>query len=157
MEAARLWGQGLGNTEVARRVGVARQTVVRWAKQKRESGRAGLKGAGRAGRKPGLSAAQRERLRAGLVAGPEALGYATPLWTCPRVADLIEREFGRRYHPGHVWRLLRSLGWSPQRPVGRARERDEERIARWKRETWPTLKKKPSGKGGRSSSSMKAD
>lgn len=157
MEAARLWKRGVGNSDVARRLGVSRQAVVQWARLHREGGKAALRQAGRAGRTPELNAAQREKLKAKLLAGPEALGYQTPLWTCPRVADLIEREFGVSYHAGHVWRVLHQLGWSPQRPAGRARERDEARIADWKRKTWPALKKKRSGSGAGSFSSTKAD
>jgi transposase len=73
---------------------------------------------------------------------PEALGYDTSLWTAWRVADLIERECRVQYHPGHVWWLLRKLGWSCQRPMGRAFERDETAIRQWKRQRWPTLKKR---------------
>ena len=73
-----------------------------------------------------LDAGQRRQLVNRLLEGPEKLGYETPLWTCPRVADLIEREFGVHYHAGHVWKLLRQLNWSPQRPKGRALERNEE-------------------------------
>jgi transposase len=108
-----------------------------------EKGEKGLKAAGRAGRMPLLDARRRQQLVRRLLEGPEKLGYETPLWTCPRVADLIEREFGVRYHPGHVWKLLRQLNWSPQRPKGRALERNEEAIAEWKRRTWPAIKKKP--------------
>jgi transposase len=89
-----------------------------------------------------LDAKQAEALRAKLLAGPEQLGYEAPLWTCQRVADLIEREFGIRYHAGHVWRILRGLGWSSQRPVGRALERNEKAIREWRRVTWPMAKKK---------------
>jgi transposase len=78
------------------------------------------------------------------------------LWTSARVADLIEKECGVAYHPGHVWRLLRLLGWSCQRPTGRAIERDEQAIAQWKRKRWPEIKKKPKNKGSSSSSSTKA-
>jgi hypothetical protein len=69
------------------------------------------------------------------------LVYETPLWTCPRVAHLIEQEFGVRYHEDHVWKILVSLRWSPQRPEGRARERNEEQIQHWKKKVWPALKK----------------
>src|SRR5271154_2484786 len=55
-------------------------------------------------------------------------------------ADLIGREFGIQYHAGHVWKLLRQLGWSPQRPAGRALERNEEAIGEWKRRTWPAIR-----------------
>lgn len=149
--------EGLSQAEVARRVKVVRQTVSRWVAQYRSQGTPGLRKAGRAGRKPRLTAADYQRLEERLKQGPEALGYETPLWTCPRVAHLIEEEFGVRYHEGHVWKVLDGLGWSPQRPTGRARERNEEEIRQWKRKTWPAIKKKPANRAGRSSSSTKAD
>ena len=147
MQAARLLKKGVHEAEVARRVGVHRQSVNRWARQLNESGISGLKKAGRAGRKPRLSEADLERIRKALKRGPEALGYETSLWTAWRVADLIERECGIKYHSGHVWKILRNLGWSCQRPTGRALERDEDAIRRWKKKRWPELKKKPSRKG----------
>jgi transposase len=156
-EAIRLLNEGLDQTDIAHRLKVSRSTVVRWVSQYRHQGRAALRKAGRAGRKPMLSRKDHQRLRDLLVRGPEALGYETPLWTCPRVAHLIEQEFGIHYHEGHVWRVLVGLGWSPQRPTGKARERNEQQIRTWKRKTWPAIKKKPAGKGARSSSSTKAD
>ena len=143
LQAARLLKKGIHEAEVARRVGAHRQSVNRWAKQLKESGIAGLKKAGRAGRKPRLSEKELENIREALKRGPEALGYETGLWTAWRVADLIERECGVQYHPGHVWKILKQLGWSCQRPTGRALERDEEAIRRWKKKRWPELKKKP--------------
>ena len=146
-EAMRLLDQGLNQCETARRLKVARQTVSAWRRQYRRQGVAGLRRAGRAGRKPLLDAAQRERLTALLLEGPEAHGFPTPLWTCPRVARLIGDEFGVDYHEGHVWKILRGLGWSPQRPVGRARERNEAAIRSWQRKTWPGIKKKAHNEG----------
>ena len=152
MEAARLLRQGLSQGEVARRVGVHRQSVSRWARQLAEGGRASLKKVGRAGRKPRLSPADLRWVERGLKRGPEALGYGTGLWTARRVAKLIEQECGVQYHPGHVRRILRDLGWSVQRPIGRAVERDEQAIRRWKEKRWPALRKTPRGKAERSSS-----
>lgn len=157
MEAGRLLKAGISEAEVARRVGVHRQSVNRWATRLAESGRAGLKKAGRAGRAPKLQSKDLRRIEEGLKRGPEALGYETALWTTGRVAELIEQVSGVRYHPGHVWRILRQLGWSCQRPVGRAKERNEETIRWWKNKRWPEIKKKPAGKAVRSSSSTKAD
>lgn len=157
MQAARLLEKGASEAEVARRVGAHRQSVNRWAQQLAEGGRRALKRAPRTGRPPQLSAADRQRIVRGLKRGPEALGYRTGLWTAWRVADLIERECGVKYSTVHAWRLLRSLGWTPQRPAGRALERDEAAIRRWKRERWPELKKTPKNAGKRSSSSTKAD
>lgn len=157
IEAIRLLEKSdLNQSEVAGRLRVCRQTVSRWMEEFRAGGKDGLKGAGRAGRKAQLTDADRERMQELLLKGPEKLGYETPLWTCARVAHLIEHEFGIRYHRGHVWKVLDDLGWSCQRPVGRARERNEEEIRRWKRVHWPGIKKKPKTKGARSSSSTKA-
>jgi len=155
-EAIQLLDQGLNQSEVARRLKVARQTVVRWVGQYRQQGKTALTKAGRAGRKPQLDSTQLQQLEQLLLRGPEACGFPTPLWSCPRVARLIEDEFGVRYHEGHVWKVLRALGWSPQRPGGRARERNEQAIREWKNTTWPAIKKKPKNRAARSSSSTKA-
>ena len=156
LEGLRLFEQGLNQSEVARQLKVCSQSVSRWAKTLQEKGEKGLKAAGRAGRLPLLTVEQRQQLEKQLLQGPEKLGYETPLWTCPRVADLIEREFSVSYHAGHVWKILRQLNWSPQRPTGRALERNEEAIAEWKQKTWPAIKKKPKKKAARSFSSTKA-
>ena len=135
--------RGLSQAEVARQLGVHRQSVYRWAKTVSESGRSALKKAGRAGRKPLLNAEDLEKLERILEQGPEALGYDTKLWSSWLVAEVIQERFGVEYHPGHVWRILRQLGWSVQRPTSRAIERDEEAIRTWKRRRWPAVKKTP--------------
>src|ERR1700694_5641511 len=141
MRAGSLLAKGLSQSEVARRVGAHRQSVSKWAAELLAKGRAGLKKAGRAGRKPRLSAAQLNQIEGGLKRGPQALGYETSLWTANRVVHLIEQGCGVSYHPGDVGKILRRLGWSCQRPAGRALERDEKAIQRWKKERWPELKK----------------
>jgi transposase len=95
------------------------------------------------GRKPRLSSRQKERLKKILLRGPLAAGYPTDLWTCPRVAEVIERTFGVKYHPDWVWYILRSLGWTCQKPEQRARERDEKAIRHWRSVDWPRIKKSP--------------
>lgn len=148
MEAARLLEAGINQSEVARRLGVHRQSVIRWQQALARVGRPGLKKAGRAGRKPKLSARQLAELERTLKCGPEALGYATGLWTLARVRKLIEHQYGVQYDPSQVWRILRKLNWSCQRPSGRALERDEQAIRRWQHVEWPRIKKKPAAKGG---------
>jgi transposase len=157
LRGARLLRRGMPPAEVARQTGASIQSVCDWARKMRAGGMAALHHPGRAGRKPRLSAAQLAAVAAGLKRGPEALGYESGLWTSARVADLIERECGVRYHPGHVWKILRRLGWSVQRPTGRALERDEAAIGRWRRVTWPALKKKRAPAAKPSSSSTRAD
>jgi transposase len=144
---ARLLRQGVPQAEVARRVGVHRQSVSRWAEQLQHGGRQALQSAGRTGRKPRLGPAELKRIVRGLERGPEALGYETGLWTAWRVADLIERKCGVKFSAVQAWRILRQLGWTPQRPAGRALEREEEKIRCWKQQRWPQIKKKPKKKG----------
>ena len=141
MEAARLFRRGFSQAEVARTLGVTPKSASRWHQAWREGGRRALRAAGRAGRKPRLSERQLRRLEQELLKGPQAQGYATQLWTLPRIAGVIEKLFGVRYHPGHVWYLLRRLGWSCQRPGRQAKERGEEGIRRWLAENWPRIKR----------------
>lgn len=115
-----------------------------------------MRQAGRAGRKPQLSVSELVRIEAALKRGPEARGYSTGLWTLRRVVELIEHVSGIRYSLVQVWRILRQLQWSCQRPVGRALERDEAAIQRWKRERWPEIKKKPKSDAKPSSLSTRA-
>ena len=110
MRAIGLWEKGETQAAVARRVGVVPQTVARWVVQYRRHGIAGLKKAGRAGRKPQMDQEDRERLHMLLLKGPKALGYKTPLWTCLRVANLIEREFLPGKPPVNVCIQRISLG-----------------------------------------------
>ena len=153
LKAAKLLNRGLAEAEVARRVGADRQSVNRWARQLEQGGAEALKRTPRAGRPPKLTAADRQRIVQGLKRGPEALGYGTSLWTAWRVADLIERECGVKYSTVHTWRLLHDLGWTPQRPAGRAVERNEAAIRRCKRQRSPELKKPPKSADTPSSSS----
>lgn len=142
-EAARLFRQGFSQADVARELEVSRQSVSRWHQAWREGGVAALKKAKRAGRPPLLTPAELKRVERQLLKGAVANGFASELWTLERVATVIAKETGVEYHPGHVWRLLKQMGWSLQKPARRALERDEEAIQRWVKETWPEVKKTP--------------
>ena len=155
LQGARLLAEGVSQAEVARRLGVKRQSVHEWAKVMAMHGRKGLARVP-TGRKPRLNEVQLAQLGDMLAQGPEAHGYATALWTTERIARLIQRQFGVRYHRDHVGRLLGQMGWSCQRPTGQARERKPEEIVRWKRVEWPRIKKKPAAKGAPSTSSTRA-
>ena len=141
LQAARLFAQGLSQAEIARRLGVSPQSASRWHARWRHGGRAGLAGPGRWGRPSRLSDRDWQRVEQALLAGAQAHGFDTDLWTLPRIAEVIWRLTGVSYHPGHVWWLLRRHDWSPQRPARRATERDEAEIARWRAEEWPRIKR----------------
>lgn len=140
--AAVLFRKGCSQAEVARQLGVSRQTTSRWHATWETGGQRALAGAGRTGRKSKLAGEELCRLAAVLLAGAPAHGYETDLWTLKRIAMVIRREFGVSYHPGHVWKVLGQLGWSCQRPERKARERNEDAIKRWLRYRWPRIKKR---------------
>ncbi len=143
-EAARMFKTGKKQAEVARLLGVSRQSVSRWYKDWDRSGIRSLKAAGRAGRKPKIGSGDLMAIEKALRKGARANGFNTDLWTLKRVAKVIENVAGVHYHQGHVWRILRkSMGWSLQRPAKKAKERNEKAVKVWIAETWPELKKKP--------------
>jgi transposase len=125
LRAARLLRQGVSQAQVARELEVSREAVRRWADKLEEGGAESLRRPARMGRPGGLDAAQKADLAQALKAGALEQRYATELWTVPRVTALIRERFGRAYSQVNVWRILRGMGWSPQRPERRARERNE--------------------------------
>ncbi len=128
--ALALLQEGRAAVEVARLVGVDRRSVRRWNAAYRKQGAKGVAARPVPGRPSKLSARQRGQLEKMLLRGAGANGFESDRWTCPRVARVINRRFGIDYHVDHIGRLLRSLGWTPQRPTRRALERDEEGIQR---------------------------
>lgn len=154
--AARLFGVGERLAAVARKLEVSRQSVSRWFRQWTSGGTKALRAAGRAGRAPRLEAAQLRQVDWALRQGARANGFNTDLWTLPRVAHVIKQLTGVGYHAGHVWRVLRAMGWTLQRPARRARERNEEAIRQWVAARWPAVKKKPAASRRGSPSRTKA-
>jgi transposase len=146
LEARRLVGgrmleQGYSVEEVADAVDVSQSSVRRWRNALRQGGMEALRAKPHSGKKPKLDPARHDELVQILLAGPQAAGYRNDLWTCARVTEVIERRFGVKYHPDHVWKLLHGLGWRCQQPEQRARERDEEAIRRWRKSDWLRIKK----------------
>ena len=142
-QAISLLEQGLKAIQVAKALDTSPASITRWRQAYERQGQAGLSAKPHPGRRPKLTARQRERLGKLLLEGPAKHGYSTELWTLARVAEVIAVTFGVQYDPSQVWRILRAMGWTCQKPERRARERDEEAIARWRREYWPHIKKRP--------------
>jgi transposase len=144
LRAARMFEQGTSQAEVAHRLGTSRQNTHRWHRRWQQGGRAALRAAGRAGRRPRLDPRARRKVERALRQGALAHGFDSDLWTLNRIALVIERLTGVRHHPSHVWRILRAMGWTLQRPQRHANERDEEAIARWVAQDWPRIRQKRS-------------
>jgi len=138
-----MFEQGERQATVAHILRVSRQSVSEWWLAWHNHDAQKLQGAEKAGRRPRLQPEQLSRVEKELLRGAVANGYATDLWTLPRVAQVIEKLTGVGYHPGHVWKILRQMNWSLQRPASRAKERDEEKVRQWKAQNWEEVKKTP--------------
>src|SRR5881275_900048 len=134
--------QGWRQRDIALALGASEVSVSRWLARARQGGPEALLARPAPGCPPKLSPDQKLLIPEFLWHGAEAYGFRGEVWTCARIARVIEEEFGVRYHKDHVGRLLQELGWTPQMPIRRATQRDEEAIRRWRAEVWPELRRR---------------
>jgi transposase len=148
LQAWQLKQKGWSQRQIAEALGVSAGAVSQWMARARNVGPEALRRRPPPGAPRRLSPEQLARLPELWHRGPPAYGFRGELWTRSRVAALIRLECGVSYHPRHVGRLLKEIGWSPQKPARRARQRDEAAIARWREDTWPALKggRRPRGR-----------
>lgn len=146
LQAWHLKQQGWSQRQIATAMGVSEGAVSQWMTRAREGGLEALRHRPPPGAPRRLSAEQLARLPELLHRGPEAYGFRGQLWTRGRIAAVIRVAFGVSYHPRHVGRVCQAIRWSPQKPARQARQRDEAAITRWRKDTWPALKRgrKPS-------------
>ena len=129
--------------DIAEALGVTKGAVSQWLKRAKEGGIDALRHCKPPGASCRLTPEQQAQLPQLLTQGAQSFGFQGDLWTLPRVTEVIRREFGVTYHPSQVSRILKTCGWSRQKPLRRATQRDEAAIQRWKEERWPELKKRP--------------
>ena len=139
LRAYELKQEGWKQKLVAEALGVTEGAVSQWMKRAREEGVEGLHHRKPPGPQARLTTEQRAQIPGLLERGPESFGFRGELWTQPRIARVIHGEFGVSYHPSQVGRILKECGWTRQKPVRRASQRDEEAIQRWKEERWPGI------------------
>lgn len=139
----------MAQAELARRLGVTRSAVHQWYTAWRVAGRRALRQRPKPGRPARLTDAEWARLRTVLRAGACAAGFPTEQWTLRRIATLIRREFGVRYHFRYLERPLKAHGFTVQRPLTQANERDDGLVAAWLKRDWPAVKKKLAASGAR--------
>jgi transposase len=147
---------GYSTREVAEFLGVDPSTVRRWLAAFRRHGGEGLAARPVPGRPPKLTGTQEKIVRRWLADKPTEHGFPTELWTASRLAQLIEQEWGTSFHPNYLASWLRRRGFRPQKPRRKARERDDETIARWLESGWPRIKKRRGGGAPRSCCSTRA-
>ena len=142
LEGGRLLKAGkLSQAEIARQLSVSRATVSDWAAKVEKEGIRGLRKRKAKGGVSKLTKEQKRRLKRFLDRGALACGFSADRWTLQRVSELIEREFGVTYHPNYLNRLLDKLGFSPQKPMPRAVEQEQELVVAWLERDLPRIKK----------------
>ena len=152
LQAWHLTQQGWSQRQIAAALGVSEGAVSQWMARARDVGPEALRRRPPPGAPRRLSPEQLARLPELLHRGPTAYGFRGELWTRSRVAAMIRVEFDVSYHPRHVGRLLAVIRWSPQKPVRRARQRNEAAIAQWRNDTWPAINRGRRPNSKRSSS-----
>ncbi len=131
----------LSQAEISRHLDVSRMTVSDWAKTIAATGLRGLRKRKAAGSPSKLSKPQKQKLKRILDRGALAYGFPTDRWTLERVRQLLQQEFEVPYHPNYLNRLLRRLGFSPQKPLPQAVEQETELVQAWLQQDWLRIKK----------------
>jgi transposase len=139
--------EGYSTAEVAEFLDIDARSVRRWVSAYRRGGEPCLLSRSSPGRPPKLTPLQEKIVRRWLNDSPSEHGFATELWTAPRLARLIDQEFDVRLHPRYLSAWLRQRGFTPQKPQRVPRERDPRAITAWLESDWPRIKKRPDGKG----------
>lgn len=144
LKAVRLFEKGKTQSEAARELNVSCEAARQWQNAWKKHGLKGLKSKGKPGPKPKLTSSKLKKVEQSLLKGPRSFGYATDIWTLKRIKAVIKKVANVSYHESYIWKILTNvMDWSCQKPETRVRERDEKAIQRWKRYTWPNIKKKP--------------
>lgn len=142
LRAWELKQQGWFQQDIADALDVSKEVVSRWFHRVRAAGVEALLCHPAPGPLSKLMASQKRVIPDFLWHGAEAYGFRGDVWTCARIARVIAEEFGVHYHKDHVGRLLKELCWTPQIPIKRAIQRDEQAIERWRAEVWPDLQQR---------------
>ena len=140
-DAVRRMRAGERPIDVARDLGVSPQAVHNWKRAAADGGLRALNSVPQHVPTCRMSGSQKRNLRTILRRGAMTQGFPTDLWTCDRIAEVIRKEFGIRYHSAHLGRLLRAMGYTPQKPKTEARERDPKAAEHFRNVTWRLVKK----------------
>lgn len=141
MKAARLFKKGVSHADIARRLGVSPAAVTQWRIAYGHGGNKALASKGPPGFPSKITPDKRARFKKEILKGPLAHGYPTNLWTLPRLGAVLQKITRGKFSDAWVWNIVRDLGFTPQKPQVKARQRDEQAIAGWRTATLPRLKK----------------
>ena len=140
-EAGMMFRQGRSQAEVAKKFGVSTAAACKWHAAWDEKGMSGLDSKGPPGFASALDDKKKQTFKNAILKGPLSHGYETDLWTLARLAAVLQKTAEVQFGPVRTWQVVRELGFTPQKPALKAKERDEEVIEHWKTRRLPSLKK----------------
>lgn len=141
LKAGKLFQKGFTQAEVARKLRVSTAAAHYWHKDWDKKGMKGLKSKGRTGFASGLTEEDRKAFKQAILEGPLKHGFETDLWTLPKLTKVLKRVSGFSCSEVWTWHIVRTLGFTPQTPEVKAKERDERAIEKWNSRTLPGFKK----------------
>jgi transposase len=137
-------------SSVAAAFGVNERSVYRWLAAFADGGQKALQAKPIPGRPMKLTT-DHLRWLAGTVRNtmPQQHRFEFALWTLSLIGEVIERQFNIKLSRSAVGRAMAILGFTPQRPLRRARERDPVLVERWEREDYPAIAREAKRVGAR--------
>lgn len=142
IHAVLLNGDGKASGEISNLLKSPRSSVSEWLRNYEDYGYEGLLEGHRSGRPKELTDSQQQRLTDIIDSGPVAYGFLSGVWTSIMITQVIEEEFSISYHPGHVRKILYAMDFSVQRPKKHLAKADPLQQNKWRRYTYPNIKKK---------------
>jgi transposase len=141
LKAAKMFEKGLTQAEVVRKFKVTSAAACQWYEAWKKGGNDALKSKGHPGFESELTSEKKKAFRKAILKGPLAFGYETDLWTLSRLKTVMKKINKIDFSEGWIWKIVRDLGFTPQKPQVKAKQRDEKAIKQWKEKTLPDLKK----------------
>lgn len=141
LKAAKMFEKGLTQAEVSRKLKVTPTAVCQWWQAWGSKGSNALKSKGHPGFESRLTDKKKKAFKKAILKGPEAFGYQTGLWTLSRLRAVMKKTNRLDFSEVWIWKIMRNMGFTPQKPQVKAKQRDEKKIREWKEKTLPDLKK----------------
>jgi transposase len=143
LQAGAMFAKGKRQADVVKKLGVSAEAAHKWHSTWKKKGLKGLKSKGTPGPERKLTPAKLKKVEKAILKGPNTHGYATDMWTLARIGAVIKKTTGVEHGSTHIWRTMKAIGWTNQKPKTRPAERNEEAIHHWKQYTLREIKKKP--------------
>lgn len=141
LKAGKCFKKKMTNAAIARKFRVTPAAVTQWKQSYEKDKKRGLLSKGKTGKLSRLTEEKRKEFKQDILKGPIAAGFETDLWTLARLKSVLKKTAHVSFSVKHVWEIVRSLGFTPQKPQVLAKERDEQAIMGWRSKRLPGLKK----------------